>query len=114
MDTVPIFRKSMIHMQHFLIQVVRLASHAGGAMAQAAAAGDAGAALPAETLRCAGPASCAGVREGVLWLLDSRGQPFVLPISHAGLRARSLALAGAPAAARSIAEQGACVTSTPL
>jgi hypothetical protein len=104
----------MIHMQHFLIQVVRLASHAGGAMAQAAAAGDAGAALPAETLRCAGPASCAGVREGVLWLLDSRGQPFVLPISHAGLRARSLALAGAPAAARSIAEQGACVTSTPL
>ncbi len=76
-------------------------------MAQAAAAGDAAAALPAETMRCAGPAAAVGVREGVLWLLDARGQPFVLPVSHAGLRARSLALAGAPAAARSIAEQGA-------
>lgn len=76
-------------------------------MAQAAAAGDAAAALPAETLRCAGPAVCAGVREGVLWLLDARGQPFVLPTSHAGLRARSLALADAPALARSVAEQGA-------
>ena len=32
-------------------------------MAQAAAAGDAAAALPAETLRCAGPVVCAGVRE---------------------------------------------------
>ncbi|BDA49478.1 hypothetical protein COCOBI_14-0960 [Coccomyxa sp. Obi] len=88
------------------LEVVRLASHAGGAVAQAAAAGDAAAALPAETLRCAGPTVCAGVREGVLWLLDTRGQPFVLPTSHAGLRARSLALAGAPALARSVAEQG--------
>jgi hypothetical protein len=49
----------------------------------------------------------AGVREGVLWLIDARGQPFVLPVSHAGLRARALALAGAPILARSIAEQGA-------
>ena len=34
-------------------------------------------------------------------------QPFVVPLSHAGLRARSLAIAGAPTLARATAEQGA-------
>ena len=33
-------------------------------------------------------------------------QPFVVPLSHAGLRARSLAIAGAPTLARATAEQG--------
>ena len=43
-------------------------------VSQAAAAGDASAALPAEAMRCAGPVAVAGVREGILWLLDARGQ----------------------------------------
>jgi hypothetical protein len=55
-------------------QAVRVASHAGGVVSQAAAAGDASAALPAEAMRCAGPVAIAGVREGILWLLDARGQ----------------------------------------
>lgn len=33
-------------------------------------------------------------------------QPFVVALSHAGLRARSLAIAGAPTLARATAEQG--------
>ena len=137
------------------MQAVRIASHAGGVVSQAAAAGDASAALPAEAMRCAGPVTIAGVREGILWLLDARGQvytphpiplaarekvvalnrdvrkaivlwslsafycvrnllsnawacsqPFVVALSHAGLRARSLAIAGAPTLARATAEQG--------
>lgn len=50
----------------------------------------------------------------MLWLVDGRGQPFVLPMSHAGLRARSLALAGAPNLARSTAEQGTPCGGHPL
>ena len=56
------------------VQSVRIASHAGGVVSQAAAAGEASAALPAEAMRCAGPVAVAGVREGILWLIDARGQ----------------------------------------
>ena len=66
----------------------------------------AGAAAPGEGPRCAGPAVVAGIREGALWLLTARGQPWVLPLRHAALRARCLAAAGDMAAARAVAERG--------
>ena len=75
----------------------------GGIVPQA---GSASAALPTETLMPGGPARLVGVREGALWLLDARGLPFVIPLSHPGLKARALAAQGQPAAARAVAEQG--------
>ena len=74
-------------------------------MAQMAAAGDRTASLPAEGMRCAGPVAIGGVRDGVLWLIDARGQPFMVPLSHAGLRARLAAAQGDAAAARATAER---------
>ena len=71
------------------VQSVRIASHAGGVVSQAAAAGDASAALPAEAMRCAGPVAVAGVREGILWLIDARGQVWgLVPLPACVLRAR--------------------------
>ena len=84
-------------------QVVRIASVLGGVVPQS---GSSTAALPAETLLPGGPARILGVREGALWLLDARGLPFVVPLSHPGLKARALAAQGQPAAAVSIAESG--------
>lgn len=88
-----------------------MASHSAGVAAQQAAAAHAAAALPVPGMRCAGPVVVAGVREGSLWLLDSRGQPFVISLAAAGLRARMLAAAGAGAAARAVAERGAFLSS---
>ena len=88
-----------------------MASHSAGVAAQQAAAAHAAAALPVPGMRCAGPVVVVGVREGSLWLLDSRGQPFVISLAAAGLRARMLAAAGAGAAARAVAERGAFLSS---
>ena len=84
-------------------QVVRIASVLGGIVPQA---GSTSAALPTETLMPGGPVRLVGVREGALWLLDPRGLPFVIPLSHPGLKARALAAQGQPAAACAVAEQG--------
>lgn len=92
---------------HALVQAFCVASHSAGAAAAHAAAAHATAALPAPGMRCAGPVTVAGLREGSLWLLDARGQPFVISLAAAGLRARMLAAAGASGAARAAAERGA-------
>lgn len=60
-------------------------------------------------MRCGGPTTVIGVREGVLWLVDSRARPFVIPMAHAGLRARYLAAHGDFPAARAVAEKGVCL-----
>ena len=91
------------HMSKF--QVVRIASVLGGVVPQA---GSSSAALPVETLMPGGPVRLLGVREGALWLLDPRGLPFVIPLSHPGLKARALAAQGQPAAACAVAQQGVC------
>ena len=87
------------------VQSVKLASLEGGIVAQMAAAGDRTASLPAEGMRCAGAVAIGGIRDGVLWLIDARGQPFMIPLSHAGLRARLAAAQGDAAAARATAER---------
>ena len=87
------------------VQSVKLASVEGGIVAQMAAAGDRTASLPAEGMRCAGPVAIGGIRDGVLWLIDARGQPFMIPLLHAGLRARLAAAQGDAAAARATAER---------
>ena len=83
-----------------------MASLGGGVAAQSAAVGSSTAALPAEGTRCAGPVALVGVREGALWLVDARGLPFVLPMSHPGMRARSVAAHGDAATACLLAEHG--------
>ena len=51
-----------------------------------------------------------GVREGSLWLVDSRGQPHTVPVNHPGLKARCLSAQGDSQAARLLAERGiACL-----
>ena len=94
------------------VQVIRIASLGGGVAAQLVSVGSATAALPTEGTRCAGPVAVIGVREGALWLVDARGLPFVLPMSHPGMRARSIAAHGDAAAACALAEhgEGACAT----
>lgn len=92
----------------------RIASLAGGVAAQLASGGDATAALPCEQMRCGGPTTVIGVREGVLWLVDSRARPFVIPMAHAGLRARYLAAHGDFPAARAVAEKGTGLHALPL
>lgn len=47
-----------------------------------------------------------GIREGSLWLVDAKGQPFMVPINHAGLKARCLAAQGNSLAAKALAERG--------
>ena len=47
-----------------------------------------------------------GIREGSLWLVDSHGQPFVVPVNHPGLKARCLSAQGDSQAARMLAERG--------
>ena len=73
---------------------------------QVASAGDTTAALPAEGMRCAGPVAVAGIREGNLWLIDARGTPFLIPLTHPGLRARIAAAQGDAAGAVAFAQQG--------
>jgi hypothetical protein len=73
---------------------------------QTASAGDASAALPSEGMRCAGPVVVAGIREGMLWLIDARGVPFMIPLTHPGLRARIAAAQGDAAGAVDFAQQG--------
>lgn len=46
------------------------------------------------------------MREGALWLVDARGLPFVLPMSHPGMRARAIAGHGDAATACFMAEHG--------
>lgn len=75
-------------------------------MSQTTSAGDSGAALPTESLRCPGPVAIGGIREGVLWLINAQGQPFMIPLSHAGIRARAAAAQGDAEAAAAIAESG--------
>jgi hypothetical protein len=45
------------------LQIVKVASLSGGVVSQMAAAADASASLPSETLRCAGPAVMVGLRK---------------------------------------------------
>ena len=68
---------------------------------------DKGASLPAEGMRPAGPTQLLGVRDGNLWLADCVGQPFLVPLTHPGLRARTKAARNDLEAARATAEKGA-------
>ena len=54
----------------------------------------------------AGPVTVVGIREGSLWLVDSAGHPFTIPVNHAGLKARCLSAQGDSQAARLLAERG--------
>lgn len=54
----------------------------------------------------AGPVVVVGIREGSLWLVDAKGQPFMVPVNHAGLKARCLAAQGNSIAAKALAERG--------
>ncbi|KAK9807986.1 hypothetical protein WJX73_010745 [Symbiochloris irregularis] len=87
-------------------EVIRVASIGGGVGAQSVSVGNATAALPTEGTRCAGPVALIGMREGALWLVDARGLPFIIPMSHPGMRARSMAAHGDAAGACFLAEQG--------
>lgn len=89
-----------------IMQTVKLASLDGGVTSQTTAAGDSGAALPTESMRCPGPVAIAGIREGILWLIDAKGSPFMVPLSHPGIRARAAAAQGDAEAAAAIAESG--------
>lgn len=88
------------------MQTLKLASLEGGVICQTSAAVDSGASLPVETMRCPGPVAIAGIREGILWLIDCRGSPFMIPLSHPGIRARAAAAQGDAEGAVSIAEAG--------
>ena len=55
-----------------------------------------------------------GIREGSLWLVDSHGQPFVVPVNHPGLKARCLSAQGDSQAARMLAERGTSMVSCML
>lgn len=44
----------------------------------------AGASLPSPNARPPGPVALLGPREGGLWLVNSFGQPMVMPMSHPG------------------------------
>lgn len=91
-----------------IVQTVKLASLDGGVTSQTTAAGDSGAALPTESMRCPGPVAIAGIREGLLWLIDVQGSPFMIPLSHPGIRARAAAAQGEAESAATIAENGEC------
>lgn len=86
------------------LQTVKLASLDGGVISQTTSAGDSGAALPTESMRCPGPVAIAGIREGILWLIDAQGSPFMIPLSHPGIRARAAAAQGDAESAAAIAE----------
>lgn len=89
-----------------IMQTAKLASLEGGVVSQTSSAVDSGAALPTETMRCPGPVTLAGIREGVLWLIDARGTPFMIPMSHPGIQTRAAAAQGDLEAAINIAETG--------
>lgn len=61
----------------------------------------------------AGPVVIVGIREGSLWLVDARGQPFVVPVNHPGLKARCLVAQGDSPAAKLLAERGTLHTTWP-
>lgn len=54
----------------------------------------------------AGPVVIVGIREGSLWLVDARGQPFMVHVNHPGLKARCLVAQGDSPAAKLLAERG--------
>lgn len=56
---------------------------------------------------------CRGRVQGALWLITATGQPFLIQISHPGLRARLLSANGSSAAARALAERGATLLAFP-
>lgn len=87
------------------LDVIKLASLQGGIISELTAAAQPTAALPSEALQCAGPLVVVGIREGSLWLVDSHGQPFVVPVNHPGLKARCLSAQGDSQAARMLAER---------
>ena len=68
-----------------LAQVVPLASLQGAVNDMTDRSGS----LPSEGMRPAGPSIVLGVRDGNLWLADDVGQPFLVPLTHPGLRART-------------------------
>ncbi|GBF88621.1 hypothetical protein Rsub_01336 [Raphidocelis subcapitata] len=76
----------------------------GGLRAEGAASG--GAALPAPAPRPPGPIALLGAAEGGLWLVNSYGQPMVLPLTHPGVRARCLASMGDVMGAVQVAAAG--------
>ena len=90
------------------VSVVALASTTGSD-ATSGLRGDAagaGAALPAPAPRPPGPLALLGARGGNLWLVNSYGQPMVLPLRHPGLRARCLAALGDVVGAAQVAAAG--------
>ena len=60
----------------------------------------------AVSLLVVGPVVIVGIREGSLWLVDARGQPFVVPVNHPGLKARCLVAQDDSQAAKLLAERG--------
>ena len=88
------------------IQAVRLASTDSGIASQVVAHSLPGSALSSEGVCCIGAVSIAGIHEGVLWLIDRFGTPFLVPLNDASLRAKFAASQGDPKTAALVAEQG--------
>lgn len=84
------------------LQVVPLASLQGAVDDSS----DKGASLPSESMRPPGPTVLLGVRDGNLWLADCVGQPFLIPLTHPGLRSRTKSARNDLAGARATAEDG--------
>jgi len=84
------------------VQVVPLASLQGAVNDTTDRSGS----LPSEGMRPAGPSVVLGVRDGNLWLADDVGQPFLVPLTHPGLRARTKTARNDLAGAVATAEKG--------
>lgn len=64
------------------------------------------ASLPGPCPRPAGPLALLGPRQGNLWLVNSLGQPLVVPLTHPGIRARCLCAQGDLVGAVAVAHHG--------
>jgi len=78
------------------IAVVAVASTSGSEATSSlrAEGAGAGASLPAPAARPPGPVALLGAHEGNVWLVNSYGQPMVLPMSHAGGLVLGLGVSG--------------------
>ena len=78
----------------------------GGVSSQIVAQGSTSFMTFTEGVSRVGTLCICGIREGLLWLVDRSGEPFVIPLVQPSLRAKILAAQGDLKSATLIAEQG--------